>query len=1703
MGRKLDLINERQDTWDREEKQTQNGSRQKEKSRPPRKEITKEERQALNRQVMDFMQSANAPLGGTGAAYAREAQKQGRLTEEAENTLKAVQKEQEKAKEKREAWKEDRQEKDTRNVKSYLERVSPQNTGASYGAMNQGKETESVLAQHKAEREQANKRAEAKAAEEYAAEQARRQEEENLLRADMEELNSWPEQDVAALKTYIIERGREADPTSGYSFGTARTNAAELFNKYGAKKIKEMAESYGRWENERNAQEITAAGEAAAESGGIVDKLGTFGANVASVGANIAGAVTGTAGYLNEMANRTGRYATLDANSEGNAFTTWASAVRQKTAQNIQQGATGNVGATIYQGAMSAADSLTRALIAGPAGAATLAASDSFARNVSEASRQGASPVQAVTLGVANAGIEYLTEKIPLDNLFKAAKSGAKGAKEFIKGILVQGGIEASTEELSLLGNIAAEAAILGEKDSNRQRIGELVANGATYEQAKEQVDRELWAEAANTFAVSFTAGALGAGASQMIGNLAGAEAETGKPQEQPVQQPQAEKTPQQRLMETMAPIAQNAPQAAQTEQQVKAADAARAMLTGIVPGGAANTEVAANQVNMPAAIQQQTEQTGQSVTPQMEYDLGIKGTGAAERGFTPKQALINQYGNIPEGENPVRADQLPQSITGEDRVSRTARTALEAKVTPDEFVPLIENKTVNQGFSYIPITNDATVQKATQEIAAEGWKISYANWKAKVRGGETSADITATGAILYNHAVNSGDFDEAMDILVDYQLAVRNSAQALQAARILKTLTPSDRLWMIRRSIDRMVEDMHLKRKITINEKLAREYQTASDERADEILDEIAADVARQIKPTFMEMFTAIRYLNMLGNLKTQVRNIAGNVGASITYSMKNQVKATVEDILSVVTNGSYQRTTAHITDMETRKAAKADFENVRNWALEGGKFNDQGSETDDFISRVNDKRKILIPGLEQYRQATNWAMNNDYFGDAAFGRAAYAKALAGYLNARGIHTGDFDSIDPAIMERAREYAVRQAQESTFRDNNRVSNFVAGAMRGKNTPAWIKVIGEGIMPFRKTPANVLVRATEFSPLGLINSAALSVRKAAGDTQVTGDAIVESWAKTLTGTGLLAIGYALANMGYLVGGPDPDEDKAEFDALNGQQNYALMLPNGKNITIDFLSPMAMPMFMGAQLERILGAETDVTWSDLEKMFTSLADPMIKMSMLQGLSDTLENVQYAESNLGQFVINSIVSYLTQGLTNTLFGQIERSTESVRTTTYIDKDSNTPQWLQRELGKASQKTPFWDYQQTPYINAYGQEEEQRTDAMGWLYNLISPGYIDQKEVDALAAEMYRLNETGAYDGNVFITSPATSLSYTDKNGEKHKNYQMNMKEADTMKRATGQTATEILNEAIESPVYGAMTDAQKAKVFEYVYDYAREKGRTAAIEGYEESSAWMKGIDGRELKTILDKVTTAAINDAVGKYDAKSLLDAYNAYNAMDDAQKYNFRKNAEGRTKDYMAAKAAGIGENTFLEAYKKYKEIDATDEKQSQKAKSWALWLDQQQQMGKISQKQRDALKEEMTYSQMLTVETKKYDGMVESGIDPQTAYDIGKLLEGIKPQKGYTDVRPVQQVQAIAGIENLNDEDMAAAMKLYLSDSQDENLEDMMGLGFTPAQYAAAWAIYTEEKDAGGKGTKYRIISRLGEEFGTRYAYEIYGIFG
>ena len=92
---------------------------------------------------------------------------------------------------------------------------------------------------------------------------------------------------------------------------------------------------------------------------------------------------------------------------------------------------------------------------------------------------------------------------------------------------------------------------------------------------------------------------------------------------------------------------------------------------------------------------------------------------GAAPVGFAPVGTrlaeAVDQYGAIPAGENLAedRAVEIPKSMDGKTKVSRVARSAAEANMTPREFVPEIEQAVIDGLLSYDPDTNKAQQERA------------------------------------------------------------------------------------------------------------------------------------------------------------------------------------------------------------------------------------------------------------------------------------------------------------------------------------------------------------------------------------------------------------------------------------------------------------------------------------------------------------------------------------------------------------------------------------------------------------------------------------------------------------------------------------------------------------------------------------------------------------------------------------------------------------------------------------------------------------------------------------------------------------------------------------------------------------------------------------------------------------------------------
>ena len=278
---------------------------------------------------------------------------------------------------------------------------------------------------------------------------------------------------------------------------------------YTTEELNKLSETYGRYLNEQKMQKVIEDAKKFAKDFLILPTAAAF-------PANLLGAITGTVSavdsYVKDLFGLTS-YHTLDPNASGYKLQVFADTVRAAEGEDL-----GAVGKIVYNAFNSSVDSLLRVTVAGGTGALVLAGMGSFSSTVREVSQNGGSPEQAIMLGLANAGLEALTEKVSIESFFKLSKPS--DAIELIKNLNLQGAIEVSEEELSFLGSIAAEAVILGKSSNVNRRITELVSQGKSNAEAKKIAYKELFMEAAETAITSYLSGSMMGGANAIAQNI-------------------------------------------------------------------------------------------------------------------------------------------------------------------------------------------------------------------------------------------------------------------------------------------------------------------------------------------------------------------------------------------------------------------------------------------------------------------------------------------------------------------------------------------------------------------------------------------------------------------------------------------------------------------------------------------------------------------------------------------------------------------------------------------------------------------------------------------------------------------------------------------------------------------------------------------------------------------------------------------------------------------------------------------------------------------------------------------------------------------------------------------------------------------------------------------------------------------------------
>lgn len=792
--------------------------------------------------------------------------------------------------------------------------------------------------------------------------------------------------------------------------------------------------------------------------------------------------------------------------------------------------------------------------------------------------------------------------------------------------------------------------------------------------------------------------------------------------------------------------------------------------------------------------------------------------TGAAPYGFDRYSNMLNEYGAIPEGENPARVVDVPVSTDGNDRVSRTARTVMEAEATPENMLGDIAQAIADGELSHEVLTDKSAMRQARDTVETEGFASAMARFKQQVNRGNGGKNTVALGQVLLNNAMNAGDAKATIDILTDYASLSTRTGQALQAQRMFKKLSPEGQLYGIQRSVLNLQEEVQKNfpdATIEIDPELVREFQNQTDQTGrDQVMEKIYQNVADQVPSSWRDKWNAWRYMAMLANPRTHIRNFFGNLLFQPFRIIKDKVASGVEGLVGAV-NPNFKKTKSFAASPSLYKAAWKDWKNVKE-VLSGNKY-------DDIRSEINSRRTIFrskaARPLELVRRGNSAVLEAE---DAIFKRLTYTDALAGYLHANGVTAEQLANgeVNSDLLAKARDYAGQEALKATYQDRNQFSDLVSRRFQEDTTASKAANTAiDAVLPFRRTPANILVRGFEYSPAGLLKSLTADLYQVKRGN-MSGAEAIDHIAAGLTGSALFGLGMYLLSEGLVTSGGSNDEEQEDLNALTGKQNYALNLPGGGSVTLDWLAPEALPFFMGVEFMEALG-EGGFDLETITDALSSISEPMLELSMLQSLNDLIDSVSFAESSekMVSMAGSALVSYLTQAIP-TLGGQIERTSESDRMSSFTDRNSPIPRDLQYALSRASARLPG-DYQQIPYIDAWGRAESNGGPFERAFNNFLNPAYTSTTNITAADEEIQRLLDAGQ-TGVVPDRVPQSQ-----KVDDQYLTADQYVQYATTK----GQTSYDIVSEMIGSDLYQNMTDEQKANAIKTAYQYA---GHIAAEE-----------------------------------------------------------------------------------------------------------------------------------------------------------------------------------------------------------------------------------------------------------------------------
>ena len=815
----------------------------------------------------------------------------------------------------------------------------------------------------------------------------------------------------------------------------------------------------------------------------------------------------------------------------------------------------------------------------------------------------------------------------------------------------------------------------------------------------------------------------------------------------------------------------------------------------------------------------------------------------------------------------------------------------------------------------YKTVSNKETLEKAYNKLQEDG-QAEVVKWHSKDSKKATSEDV-AEGWILLKQYQDAGDYDSAVEVAKKMRDIGTTAGQTVQAYNILSRLTPEGMFYYAQGELgeaySKMVEG---KSKKWIDENKGKfdltpeETQFILDTMQDVSkmedgynkkvkLAEIQKVITDKIPATAGQSIKAWMRISMLFNPKTQVRNVMGNAAIMPVNMFSDSVSAGIDKLISKKTG---IRTTGNTSIKNYAKGFRKglyesynDFKkgiNTRN--IEGNRF--EVSEGKNFNNKGLGKALNRVDNLLSFMLDA---------GDRGFYEATFTNSINNQLVLNNTTEVTQEMIDIATTE---------ALQRTWQDNNNYTKAVLGIRKILNN-VNIKGYGLGdvLIPFAKTPANLTKAIVDYSPVGLVKtltSDAIKLKNSFENGQYTPQLqhkFVQNLGKATSGTFLYVLGYALAQAGVITGEADEDKDVKNFMKNSlGINSYSIKIGD-KSFSYDWAQPIATPFAIMANYVKYSNDNPEA--SAIDKAINAMnigTEQLLQQSFMESLNTVLNGSGTTLENLSQAVLE-----LPSRAIPTFSKQIADMVDSTQRTSFeYDKP------IQSAINSIVAKIPGASKTLAPSVDTLGNEIKKYGGDNNLFNVFLNPANMNKGELSKAGEEIYNIyQETG--DSTIF---PRTAPYYINDKNEK---VTMTAKERSDFQKISGSYVENTLTGLLNNKDYKKLSNEEKVKLINEIVSDSYSKAKYDVLnldsEEYEKLRKTLKTVKAtnyydyklktEDLKTNKEKMKVLANT----KYADKEKATLYETYILSDSDKEYPiikeiFTKNGLNITKylDYKA-----------------------------------------------------------------------------------------------------------------------------------------------------------------------------------------------------